>query len=149
MWERRAPIAPHHVANLVEKGIDVIVQPSTRRGYTMDEYLNAGAIIQEDLSPASLILAVKQVPFFHHSRRFVPCVPYTGCQTGTLFSSFKRICPLRPLYLLLNRYPFFIIQEDLSPASLILAVKQVFFRDELQIGRTLVSILDILILTLF
>merc|ERR1712142_117462 len=62
VWERRAPIAPHHVANLVEKGIDVIVQPSTRRAYTMDEYLNAGAIVQEDLSPASLILAVKQVP---------------------------------------------------------------------------------------
>ena len=85
VWERRAPIAPHHVANLVEKGIDVIVQPSTRRGYTMDEYLNAGAIIQEDLSPASLILAVKQVPFF---------------------SSFKKICPLPPLYWLLNRYFF-------------------------------------------
>ena len=39
----------------------VLVQPSTRRAYTMDEYENAGAIIQEDLSPASLIMAVKQV----------------------------------------------------------------------------------------
>ena len=39
----------------------MLVQPSTRRAYTMDEYENAGAIIQEDLSPASLIMAVKQV----------------------------------------------------------------------------------------
>lgn len=39
----------------------MLVQPSTRRAYTMDEYENAGAIIQEDLFPASLIMAVKQV----------------------------------------------------------------------------------------
>lgn len=39
----------------------MLVQPSTRRAYTMDEYENAGAIVQEDLSPASLVMAVKQV----------------------------------------------------------------------------------------
>jgi len=38
-----------------------MVQPSTRRAYTMDEYESAGAIIREDLSPASLIMAVKTV----------------------------------------------------------------------------------------
>lgn len=62
VWERRAPIAPQHVKELQEHGIKVLVQPSTRRAYTMNEYENAGAIIQEDLSPASLIMAVKQVP---------------------------------------------------------------------------------------
>ena len=39
----------------------MLVQPSTRRAYTMLEYESAGATIQEDLSPASLIMAVKQV----------------------------------------------------------------------------------------
>ena len=39
----------------------MLVQPSTRRAYTMDEYENGGAIVQEDLSPASLVMAVKQV----------------------------------------------------------------------------------------
>jgi len=62
VWERRSPIAPQHVKDLKDNGIDVLVQPSTRRAYTMAEYENAGAIIQEDLSPASLIMAVKQVP---------------------------------------------------------------------------------------
>ena len=62
VWERRAPIAPHHVKSLKEQGITSLVQPSTRRAYTMQEYDNAGAIITEDLSPASLIIGVKQVP---------------------------------------------------------------------------------------
>ncbi|KAM7438042.1 hypothetical protein ABFA07_012446 [Porites harrisoni] len=62
VWERRAPIAPSHVAELVNKGIKVLVQPSTRRAYTMDEYERAGAVITEDLTPASLIIGVKAVP---------------------------------------------------------------------------------------
>lgn len=62
VWERRSPIAPPHVAELVNKGIKVLVQPSTRRAYTMDEYERAGAVITEDLSPASLIIGVKAVP---------------------------------------------------------------------------------------
>ena len=62
VWERRAPIAPQHVKTLTQQGVKVLVQPSTRRGYTMQEYENAGAVITEDLSPASLIMAVKQVP---------------------------------------------------------------------------------------
>lgn len=62
VWERRAPIAPSHVAELVHNGIKVLVQPSTRRAYTMDEYERAGAVITEDLAPASLIIGVKAVP---------------------------------------------------------------------------------------
>ena len=62
VWERRAAIAPQHVKALKQQGITTLVQPSTRRAYTMHEYENAGAIITEDLSPASLIVGVKQVP---------------------------------------------------------------------------------------
>lgn len=62
VWERRSPISPAHVSELVNKGIKVLVQPSTRRAYTMDEYERAGAIISEDLSAASLIIGVKSVP---------------------------------------------------------------------------------------
>lgn len=35
VWERRAPLAPHHVRYLVKKGVKVIVQPSNRRAYPM------------------------------------------------------------------------------------------------------------------
>lgn len=62
VWERRAPISPAHVKEIVDKGIEVLVQPSTRRAYTMSEYEAAGAVITEDLSPASLIIGVKAVP---------------------------------------------------------------------------------------
>eukprot|EP01027_Heterolobosea_sp_BB2_P007667 GEZU01011390.1.p1 GENE.GEZU01011390.1~~GEZU01011390.1.p1 ORF type:complete len:716 (+),score=208.53 GEZU01011390.1:129-2276(+) len=61
-WERRAPLAPHHVAQLVKEGIKVLVQPSTIRCFTDQEYEKAGAIVQEDISEASTILAVKPVP---------------------------------------------------------------------------------------
>ncbi|XP_072038762.1 alpha-aminoadipic semialdehyde synthase, mitochondrial-like [Amphiura filiformis] len=64
-WERRAPLTPLHVKELVESGVKVLVQPSNRRAYTMQDYQEAGAVIQEDMSEASLILGVKQVPIPH------------------------------------------------------------------------------------
>jgi hypothetical protein len=33
VWERRSPLAPHHVRKLVRTGVKVIVQPSNRRAY--------------------------------------------------------------------------------------------------------------------
>lgn len=62
MWERRAPFSPMQVRKLVKNGVKVIVQPSNRRAYPMQNYLNAGAVIQEDISEASVIFGVKQVP---------------------------------------------------------------------------------------
>ncbi|KAL5278904.1 AASS family protein [Megaselia abdita] len=62
VWERRAPFGPSHVQKMVKQGVKVIVQPSNRRAYPMQAYLNSGAIIQEDISEASVIFGVKQVP---------------------------------------------------------------------------------------
>jgi len=62
VWERRAPLGPQHVRKLVKKGIKVLVQPSNRRAYPMAAYANVGARIQEDISEASCIFGVKQVP---------------------------------------------------------------------------------------
>jgi alpha-aminoadipic semialdehyde synthase len=62
VWERRAPLGPQHVRQLVKKGVKVLVQPSNRRAYTMKTYADAGARIQEDISDASCIFGVKQVP---------------------------------------------------------------------------------------
>ncbi|XP_066285529.1 alpha-aminoadipic semialdehyde synthase, mitochondrial-like isoform X2 [Branchiostoma lanceolatum] len=61
-WERRAPLSPAHVKKIVRKGVKVLVQPSNRRAYPMQEYEKAGAVITEDLSEACLIMGVKQVP---------------------------------------------------------------------------------------
>uniref|UniRef100_A0A1B6KSG6 Uncharacterized protein n=1 Tax=Graphocephala atropunctata TaxID=36148 RepID=A0A1B6KSG6_9HEMI len=62
VWERRAPFAPTNVRRLVRAGIKVLIQPSNRRAYPIQSYLSAGAIPQEDISEASVIFGVKQVP---------------------------------------------------------------------------------------
>jgi len=61
-WERRVPLSPDHVQHLVDQGIDVIVQPSSLRIFDNDSYADAGAKVQEDLSEADVIVAVKEVP---------------------------------------------------------------------------------------
>jgi alpha-aminoadipic semialdehyde synthase len=61
-WERRVALTPAHVEVLVKRGIQVIVQPSTLRVFSDHEYEVVGASVQEDLSPCSLIIAVKEIP---------------------------------------------------------------------------------------
>ncbi|KAM7397303.1 hypothetical protein PAMP_020287 [Pampus punctatissimus] len=61
-WERRAPLAPRHVKELTHAGVKVLVQPSNRRAIHEKYYMKAGAIIQEDISEASLIIGVKRMP---------------------------------------------------------------------------------------
>ena len=63
VWERRAPLNPQHVQSLVRDGYKVIIQPSARRAYTMSEYASAGAVFQEDIEEAAVILGVKTMPF--------------------------------------------------------------------------------------
>ncbi|ESO06790.1 hypothetical protein HELRODRAFT_110863 [Helobdella robusta] len=61
-WERRAPLTPSHVFQLIKEGVKVLVQPSNRRAYAMQEYENMGAMIKEDISEADVIIGVKLVP---------------------------------------------------------------------------------------
>jgi len=61
-WERRAPLSPENVSVLVQQGIKVIVQPSSRRIFNDEEYMRAGAVISDDLTECSTICAVKEVP---------------------------------------------------------------------------------------
>ncbi|XP_056272362.1 alpha-aminoadipic semialdehyde synthase, mitochondrial [Pseudoliparis swirei] len=61
-WERRAPLAPKHVKELTAAGVKVLLQPSNRRAIHEKDYIRAGAVLQEDLSEASLILGVKRPP---------------------------------------------------------------------------------------
>ncbi|XP_068579293.1 alpha-aminoadipic semialdehyde synthase, mitochondrial [Cebidichthys violaceus] len=61
-WERRAPLAPKHVKELTTAGVKVLLQPSNRRAIHEKDYMRAGAVLQEDLSEASLILGVKRPP---------------------------------------------------------------------------------------
>lgn len=73
-WERRSPLTPADVAELREQyGIKTIVQPSKIRVFDDEEYVAAGAEIDEDLSRASVILGVKEIPstFFEDGKTYV------------------------------------------------------------------------------
>ncbi|KAA3677305.1 alpha-aminoadipic semialdehyde synthase, partial [Paragonimus westermani] len=60
LWEQRSPLAPNQVKQLVQNGVRVLVQPSNRRCFSAAEFEAAGAIMQEDLHEANLILGVKR-----------------------------------------------------------------------------------------
>lgn len=61
--EQRAPLAPDHVANLTrEHGLRVIVEPSTKRCFSDDDYERAGAELSADLSPCGVVFGVKEIP---------------------------------------------------------------------------------------
>ncbi len=62
-WERRAPLAPGHVAQLVRNhGMRILVEPSPLRVFPLEEYLAAGAEAAGDLSGCRVILGVKEIP---------------------------------------------------------------------------------------
>lgn len=61
-WEARTPLIPSDVKKLVSNGIGVYLQPSPIRIFSDQEYIDVGAIISEDLSTCSVILAVKEIP---------------------------------------------------------------------------------------
>lgn len=72
-WERRTPLTPQHVEELVkERGIGVVVQPSPIRTFDDEEYRQAGAVVQDDLSACRVIFGVKEIPI----EQVLPRKPY-------------------------------------------------------------------------
>ena len=72
-WERRTPLTPAAVHKLVEQGVQVLLQPSPTRAYRDEEFLAAGAIVQEDLSACPVVFGVKEIPpaFFQAGGAYV------------------------------------------------------------------------------
>jgi saccharopine dehydrogenase (NAD+, L-lysine-forming) len=63
IWERRAPLVPADVADVARQfGVNFIVQPSPIRAFPEGDYANAGAAVQEDISPAGIVLGIKEIP---------------------------------------------------------------------------------------
>lgn len=61
--ERRAPLTPEQVRLLIQQyNIRVVVEPSDRRVFPNQEYLDAGAEISDDLTPCNIIFGIKEVP---------------------------------------------------------------------------------------
>lgn len=60
--DSRVTLSPVHCKQLIEMGLDVVVQPSKVRCFSDDDYLKAGIPMQEDLSNRTLLIGVKEVP---------------------------------------------------------------------------------------
>lgn len=62
-WERRVPLTPRRIGRLIsEHGLEVLVQPCSRRIFPDAEFVRVGARLTSDLSEAKVILGVKEVP---------------------------------------------------------------------------------------
>lgn len=73
-WETRVPLIPDDAAELIrDHGFRIIVQPAmNHRAFPDSHYLTAGAEINEDLSEADIIIAVKEIP----EEKFMPNKAY-------------------------------------------------------------------------
>ena len=72
-WEARTPLIPDDVDKIVKNGTEIWLQPSSIRVFSDQEYINAGAVINEDLSSCPVILAVKEIPlnFFESGKAYL------------------------------------------------------------------------------
>ncbi|HEX4822877.1 MAG TPA: hypothetical protein VFV19_01045 [Candidatus Polarisedimenticolaceae bacterium] len=61
-WERRVPLTPDHVAELVRTGVPVVVEPSPIRAFPDDAFRRAGAAVASDLTGCPLVVGVKEIP---------------------------------------------------------------------------------------
>ncbi|TVQ82761.1 MAG: hypothetical protein EA393_16405 [Bacteroidetes bacterium] len=72
--ERRTPLTPKHVKKLKEEyNLEFVVQTSSKRIFTDEEYLKAGAKIAEKLSECPVIMGVKEIPsdFFEKNKTYI------------------------------------------------------------------------------
>ncbi|MFA8300136.1 MAG: bifunctional lysine ketoglutarate reductase /saccharopine dehydrogenase family protein [Hyphomicrobiales bacterium] len=72
--ECRVPITPSHLKKLIQhQGIKAIVEPSHKRVFPEQEFQDAGASVNSDLSEAEVIMGVKEMPisFFEESKTYI------------------------------------------------------------------------------
>lgn len=73
-WERRVPLIPTHVRELIQNhGLEIRIQPSSIRAFPDSDFVREGAKLEEDLSPCSIVFAVKEIPlpFFTAEKVYV------------------------------------------------------------------------------
>ena len=61
--ENRTPLVPVHIKKLLKKysSMKIIVQPSSKRCFSDQEYADSGAVIKDDLSECDIIMGVKEI----------------------------------------------------------------------------------------
>ncbi|OJA21128.1 hypothetical protein AZE42_04358 [Rhizopogon vesiculosus] len=63
IWERRCPVTPDEVAQLIQRlDVDVLIQDCDRRVFPIDHFIKAGAKVHPTLEPAHIVLGIKETP---------------------------------------------------------------------------------------
>ena len=73
-WEKRAPLIPSHVREIIQNHpVEIRVQPSSIRIFPDEDYLREGARVEEDITPCSIIFAIKEIPihFFKKEKVYI------------------------------------------------------------------------------
>lgn len=60
-WERRVPLIPSAVKDLVDAGIEVRVERSATRAFTDEEFSSVGATLVDDATDCRFVMGVKEV----------------------------------------------------------------------------------------
>ena len=72
LWEKRVPLIPADVKEIIENHpIETRLQPSSIRIFPDEDYIREGAKVEEDLTPCSIIFAIKEIPFHFFKREKV------------------------------------------------------------------------------
>jgi saccharopine dehydrogenase (NAD+, L-lysine-forming) len=61
-WERRVPLAPADVSDLVAENVAVCIERSARRVFEDAKYAEVNASVKEDVGDCDVILGVKEMP---------------------------------------------------------------------------------------
>ena len=71
--ERRTPLVPGDVTDLIRQGLEITVEQSDKRIFGDDEFDKAGAKVTENLDHCDVILGVKEMPenYFQHDKTYV------------------------------------------------------------------------------
>ena len=73
-WERRVPLSPEDMTALrSEHGIQFSLQPFPTRAFSDDEFIQAGAAIDENLADCSIVLGIKEMPLGFFKRKLTYC----------------------------------------------------------------------------
>ncbi|KAG2121616.1 Saccharopine dehydrogenase-domain-containing protein [Suillus clintonianus] len=63
IWERRCPVTPDEVAQLVQHlDVNVLIQDCDRRVFPIDQFIKAGAKVHPTLEPAHIVVGIKETP---------------------------------------------------------------------------------------
>lgn len=73
VMERRVPLTPDHIRELIKEGIEFEVVKSAKRIFKDAEFVEAGATLVEEVSDAQIILGVKEMPigYFKEGKAYI------------------------------------------------------------------------------